>query len=259
MKKLIVFALIFVSVQYCYSQNNQSKKGIKSINTTETFRQLYGDGQYYTSTIETNETLYNEKGEELKNIRITFYNSKPKNKNTTTYHYKNNKIDFAITQINDDSITFKTYYDYTDNLLIKIHFNYIRDEKELNFEETYNYNNHKQLTSSNYIYYEKHTDSDIDTYTTYIQLKEKYDYKERTIEMDYSESDSIYEHNKFSYKWKKDGTLSNKKEFDKNDKLISKTRFKYLFNDKNLWITRKAFRNKSLYKITYREIDYFQE
>ncbi len=45
---------------------------------------------------------------------------------------------------------------------------------------------HKKLTSSNYIYYEKHTDSDIDTYITYIQLTEKYDHKERTIEMAYS-------------------------------------------------------------------------
>lgn len=259
MKKLIVFALLFISTEYCHSQNGQSKKGIKSINTTELFRQLYSDGKYYTSTIETNKTLYNEKGEKIKNIRITFENSEPKSKNTTTYYHKDNKIDFAISNINDDSISFKTYYNYNDSLLIKIHFNYIKDEKELSFEETYNYDNHYKLTSSNYVYYEKYIDSDTDNYITYLKLKEKYDSKERTTEMDYSESDSIFEHNKFSYKWKKDGTLLNKKEFDKKDKLINKTRYKYIFNEKNFWIVRKSFMNKSLHKIIYREFEYFHE
>ncbi|WP_340155814.1 hypothetical protein [uncultured Winogradskyella sp.] len=259
MKKSIILSLLFISIQYCFSQNKQSKNGIKRILLTEMTRELYSDGNYYTSLTETNETFYDKKGKKLKTVRITYEKSKPKSKNTTTYHYNSNKkVDYSISFLDEDSVSFKTYYSYRDNLLVKRYFNYIKNQKESKFEEVYNYNKNHKLISSNYVYYEKYIDSNLDDYITFFKLNEKYDKKERTIEMDYSESDSIYKHNRFIYKWKRNGVLSFNKEYDVNNKLISKTHFNYLFNDRNHWTVKKAFKNKSLHKTSYREIEYYQ-
>ncbi|MFP4847081.1 hypothetical protein [Winogradskyella sp. PE311] len=259
MKLIKLFFLVFGAIQISNSQNDSSKKGIKRILYTETNRQLLDNGEHYNYITETNETLYDKKGLKQKSVRIIYNNSLPKNKKETTYHYnEKDQIIFSSSFIDKDSTQIKTNYVYHDDLLIKIHFNYIKNETEFKFEETYNYNIENKLVSSNYIYYEKYIDSDFDDYITFLILKEKYDKKERTIEMDWTGSNERYKHNKFIYKWRKNKLLANEKEFDKNNKLIRKKRFKYALDNKENWIVKKEIENKIINKITYREIDYYE-
>ncbi|MBC3847391.1 hypothetical protein H8K90_13420 [Winogradskyella echinorum] len=254
-KLIIVF---FISIQLCHSQSEFSKKGIKRINITETYRQLLNDSTYHNSITETNETFYDIHGKKLRSIRTIYNNSIPKSKNETKFYYNNNnQIIYSNSYLERDSINIKTHYEYRNELLFKIHFNYIRNEKEYKFEELYYYDSNNKLISSNYFYYEKYLDAIKDDYSTYINLKEKYDKKERTIEMDWTKSDIKYKHNRFTYKWRKSKLLKLEKEFDKNDKLISITRFKYILDKKNNWIVKKEIKNKALNKITYREIEYY--
>ena len=247
-----------MATQICNSQNDFSKKGIKRINYTESYTQLLSDGKQHISIIETLDTVYDEDGQKLSSLRTIYDKSLPKSKNQTTFYYNNsNLIAYSISHIDNDSIQIKTQYYYNNELLVKKQFDYIRNEKETKFKETYNYNSKDKLSSSNYIYYEKYIDSDIDDFITYVSLKEKYDRKERTVEMDWTGSDKKYKHNRFEYKWKKRKLLKTEKEFDNNNKLISKSQFEYTFDDKNNWIVKQEIRNNVLYKISYREIEYY--
>lgn len=248
---------IFLSISCCFTQNKNNKQLIKKVTSTETIRQLYTDGTYHNKTIETNETSYCQDGLILENVRTLYKDSKPQNKNTTTYFYnEENKIKHTVSVIGNDSTTFKTYYYYKNNLLVEKSFKYIKDEKVYSFKEVYNHTN-KRLTSSNYKYFEKYIDSDNQSFITKYEVREKYDKKERTIEIDFTESDSIYEHNILRYKWKKNNLLSQKKEFNKKGKLLSKTTFKYKFDLNKNWIIKSEYKDKKLYKLTYRTIEYY--
>ena len=136
-----------------------------------------------------------------------------------------------------------------------MNYQFIANEKDYKFEEFYFYDEKGKLTKSNYSYYEKYIDSDINILS--LNVSRKYNKDEKIIEMDWTKSDSTYRFNRYAYKWNKKGRVTKEKEYNKEGRLLKTTSYEYVYDDKGSWIIRKLLVNKSAVETTYREIEYY--
>ncbi|MEP1490412.1 MAG: hypothetical protein ABJK28_18475 [Algibacter sp.] len=111
------------------------------------------------------------------------------------------------------------------------------------------------LIKSNYIYFEKHIDSDYKLRNLVTEFT--YDKNERVIESNWLKSDSTYKYNKIIHLRNRKGKLLKEKEYNKNNELIKKRSFKYSYDDNSNWILEKVYENKICIKTTIREIEYY--
>lgn len=255
-KKIILLLSIISIIQLGFAQNSSSKVGIKKIIETESYTHTTSDGKKHVNISEINEVEYNLEGRITSKNRKTFYKNKPYKTLITKYLYnENGEISYESNFVIEDSIKYNTKYNYLNNKLIDKSFQFIENEKESRFLETFLYNKNEKLISSTYKYHEKYVDSDF--FIRDLTIKSIYDKEERTIEMDWNESDSTYKYNRYVYKWNNKGLLLKEKEYNIANDLIKTTSFKYKFDNRNNWTVKMLYVKKVLVETAYREIEYY--
>nr|WP_321243760.1 hypothetical protein [uncultured Psychroserpens sp.] len=253
MKKLLY---ILISFSITFSGYSQKKNDIKKLVETETTTTSYSNGKQSISTKKITETEFNIYGKKMSNIRTTFHNGNPYKTTKTTYIYnEENKIDYEMNFIEEDSIHYTTYYNYENDNLSKIYSDYIYNGKHNKYQQNYIYNTNNKIINSSYSFIVK----DIQTSDKLRDLKAEltFDKNERLIKSNWLQSDNSYLNNLIIHIRNKKGMIIKEKEYDLNNDLVKKTKLKYKFDNKNHWIVKKVYEKNILKKTTYREIEYF--
>ncbi|WP_396602227.1 hypothetical protein [Algibacter sp. R77976] len=257
MRRIYFYCCFILISNLAISQSKSSNSNFKKIIETTTYNVTYSDGKTHVFTSEINEYNYNIDGQKLFSVRKTFHNREPyKTVKTTFFYNEENNIDYTNSYITTDSINYKTNYYYLNKKLKKISARYNISEKQTKYNEEYFYNKDNILVKSNYILTEKYPDSYIGE--RHLNAEYVYNKKGKIIESNWTKSDSSYKYNKVKYFRNKKGFITKEKEFNKNNRLVKTTSFKYILDEKNNWVIRKYYEKKSLVKSIYREIEYFK-
>ena len=255
MSKLFIFIFLIISFSG-HSQNNSSKLKIKKTLETETYGVWDSNGKKYVYVSETNEYHYNIEELEIFHIRTTYHNKTPYRTTQTTFFYNTkNKISYTSTFILEDSICYKTTYNYLNNRLDKISALFSINNKQSKYKEHYFYDTKGKLVKRNYLYSEKYPDTNIGQRDLVAEFT--YNKKEQIIESDWTKSDSSYKFNRIVHIRNHKGIRTKEKEYDKNNHLIKTTHFKYVYDKNNNWVIRKEYEKKLLVRSTHRDIEYF--
>lgn len=253
MKFNILAILLILSIFSVYSQKNS----IKNIQEIKIDKVYDSEGVIYNFTSETTKYEYNLKGKIRKEIRKINYDNQPYKTIITNYYQNKSNVTYKESSfIIEDSTSYKTFYTFENENLIQKKATYYVDSKKVDYLQNYYYKKNK-IKKSTYTYLEQEVDLNYPTRNLVAEFY--YNKKGKTIESNWLKSDSTYKYNRILHKRNGKGNIVSEKEYNKNGKLVTKTKYTYKLDSHKNWIEKNTFKNKILVQTTYRKITYYNK
>ena len=139
-----------------------------------------------------------------------------------------------------ETLYYRTYRKRTD-----------KERTERVWRDVFSYDKKKNVTEKTRYYdWEKDT----------LKILNQYDRKgNKTSEMQYTVSDSINRgYIKTLYTYNKQGDIETEEYINELEKVYSKKRYEYTYNENKHWIKKVEYRNGKPYKISEREFEYYE-
>jgi len=254
MKKLLIL-LLSILIIGCCNESKLLKNGLtkKATKITVYYIKIKKDSlnDIVLDTISIREKRYNNNDQIFNLFQKTLFDNETLE---IDYSYNDlNKIKTEVVKMSTESSPYKVNYIYKDSLLHQSKSIFENRNFKFEYFETYYYRKNR-------------TKKKISSTQTFVDFESK-DTTKNSITDNYYDKNELIERTETTYlddtnrnrksEFKYDcGILTETKEYNSKDSLISKTEYKYDFDKFENWIRRESYINEEMSYIKTRKIDY---